>query len=163
TRYGNSENSWLLIKERDQFATGDDVLAEDLSALSSRSMDEIAKGKVVWQSKKPKSARSRKKKLVIDDAPVAPMPTGIRPMLATSVKEPFDRKGWLFEVKWDGYRAIAEVEGEQVRLYSRNQNSLVKDFPSIVEALRRIGQSVVLDGEIVVLDEHGVSHFSALH
>jgi ATP-dependent DNA ligase len=48
------------------------------------------------------------------------MPTNVRPMLATLVHEPFDRRGWLFEIKWDGYRAIAEVDKGQVRLYSRN-------------------------------------------
>jgi hypothetical protein len=48
------------------------------------------------------------------------MPTNVRPMLATLVHQPFDRRGWLFEIKWDGYRVIAEVDKGQVRLYSRN-------------------------------------------
>ncbi len=92
----------------------------------------------------------------------APMPHGIRPMLATLASAPFDRSGWLFEVKWDGYRAIAEIEGKHVRLYSRNHNSLAEKYGPVVEALRQIGQDAILDGEIVVLDERGVPRFNLL-
>jgi bifunctional non-homologous end joining protein LigD len=162
TRYGKAENAWLLIKERDQFATESDVLAEDRSVISDRSMDDIAKGKAIWKSSKPKKTRPRSKTLLISDAPLAPMPHHVHPMLATLTVKPFDRPGWYFEVKWDGYRAIAEVEGETVRLYSRNQNSLAGHYPRLVESLRNIGRDVVLDGEVVVLDERGVSRFGGL-
>ena len=59
-----------------------------------------------------------------DGAVKRPMPTTIHPMLATSVDEPFDGAEWLFEIKWDGYRAIAFIEDGKLRLVSRNQNEL---------------------------------------
>lgn len=83
-------------------------------------------------------------------------------MLATLVNEVFDREGWLFETKWDGYRAIASVQDHQVALYSRNQLSFNKDYPTIVSAVEKISHNVVLDGEIVILDKHKTSSFQAL-
>jgi len=66
------------------------------------------------------------------------MPTQVKPMLATLVSEPFDRPGWLFEIKWDGYRAIAEVRKRGVRLYSRNQLSFDAVYGRIARALARL-------------------------
>lgn len=86
----------------------------------------------------------------------------VRPMLATLVGQPFDRAGWIFEPKWDGYRAIAEVRKEKVRLYSRNQKSMAESYPAIVDALREMRHDAILDGEIVVLDAHGRSSFQLL-
>ena len=80
-----------------------------------------------------------------------PMPHHIKPMLATLHAEPFDKNGWLFEVKWDGYRAIAETEQGSVRLYSRNGKSFREEYPPIVEALQKLQHECVLDGEIVAL------------
>jgi len=95
-------------------------------------------------------------------APETPMPHAIRPMLATSVNEAFDHPDWLFEVKWDGYRAIAELRDGEVSLYSRNLILLNRKFPPIVDALRRCGFEAVLDGEIVVVDERGHPDFQLL-
>ena len=56
----------------------------------------------------------------LKDAPVKPMPHGIKPMLATLVKEPFDHPDWIFEVKWDGYRAVAEIrDGRRFALFPK--------------------------------------------
>jgi bifunctional non-homologous end joining protein LigD len=92
------------------------------------------------------------------------MPTAIHPMLATSVDEPFDSPDWLFEIKWDGYRAVAFLDnGRRLRLVSRNQNDLtaqypdLRDLPSFLRA-----KTAILDGEIVALDEHGRSSFSLM-
>ena len=90
------------------------------------------------------------------------MPTNVRPMLATLVREPFDRRGWLFEIKWDGYRAIAEVDKGQVRLYSRNALSFTKRYWPISAALQKLEHQAVLDGEVVVLDDKGHPSFEAL-
>ena len=90
------------------------------------------------------------------------MPHGIKPMLATLVKEPFDHPDWLFEVKWDGYRAIAEIQDGKVSLYSRNQISLNKKFFPIAESLQKFGFEAVLDGEIVVVDDQGRPDFQML-
>ncbi len=91
-----------------------------------------------------------------------PMPHNITPMLATLVAQPFDRAGWFFEIKWDGFRAIAEIEQGHVRLYSRNQISFENRFRPVFEALARLKRDVVLDGELVVLDDEGKSRFQLL-
>ncbi|MBJ6748760.1 DNA ligase D [Geomonas anaerohicana] len=84
------------------------------------------------------------------------------PMLATSAAEPFDDPDWLFEIKLDGYRTIAEVSGHNVALYSRNNLSFNKKFHTVVAALASLGIQAVLDGEVVVLDETGRSYFQLL-
>ena len=92
-----------------------------------------------------------------------PMPTKIRPMLATSVEHPFDNPGWLFEIKWDGYRAIAFIEDGTVRLVSRNHNDLTGQFPELRDLPKLVkAGTAVLDGEIVALDDQGRPSFSLM-
>jgi bifunctional non-homologous end joining protein LigD len=83
-------------------------------------------------------------------------------MLATLADAPFDRAGWLFEVKWDGYRVIGEVRGGQPRLYSRTGLDFAKRFPPVVHGLRTLGHDAVLDGEVVALDAQGRPRFQLL-
>ncbi|WP_207493951.1 DNA ligase D [Aridibaculum aurantiacum] len=83
-------------------------------------------------------------------------------MLAKEVDNPFDDEDWIFEIKWDGYRALAEVDKKAVKLYSRNGNSFTDIYPNIVKELQKIKHSVVLDGEIVVLNEAGEPDFQKL-
>jgi bifunctional non-homologous end joining protein LigD len=92
-----------------------------------------------------------------------PMPTAVHPMLATSDEKPFDNPEWLFEIKWDGYRAVSFIKDGKVRLISRNQNDLTGEFPELHELSRSIKADLaVLDGEIVVLDEQGRASFSLM-
>jgi bifunctional non-homologous end joining protein LigD len=100
----------------------------------------------------------------VSAAPIKrPMPTAIHPMLAESVNDPFDGPDWLFEIKWDGYRAVAFLENGKARLVSRNQNDLtprypeLKDLPQFVKA-----KTAVLDGEVVALDADGRASFSLM-
>ena len=86
----------------------------------------------------------------------------IKPMLATLVKEPFDNPDWIFEVKWDGYRTIAEIKDRDVSLYSRNQLSLNQKFSPIVDSLKKFGFDAVFDGEVVVVDAKGLPDFQML-
>lgn len=92
-----------------------------------------------------------------------PIPTAIYPMLATAIEKPFDGDDWLFEIKWDGYRAVAFIENGKVRLVSRNQNELthrypeLKDLPQFVKA-----KTAILDGEVVALDDQGRPSFSLM-
>ncbi len=86
----------------------------------------------------------------------------IHPMLASLVKEPFDRKDWFFEIKWDGFRAIADANLSHVELYSRNAISFNDKFVPVVSALKKLKLKAVLDGEVVVLDKKGKSHFQLL-
>jgi bifunctional non-homologous end joining protein LigD len=109
----------------------------------------------------PKSSASS---VVVVSQPVKrPMPTTIHPMLAESINDPFDGEDWLFEIKWDGYRAIAFIENDEVRLVSRNQNELtarypeLKDMPAFVKA-----KKAILDGEVVALDANGRASFGLM-
>src|SRR5882757_5981885 len=86
----------------------------------------------------------------------------IKPMLAKETETPFDDNNWLFEMKFDGYRAIAEVEDGEVKLYSRNGNSFNQSYPLVVQELKKQKHNVVLDGEVVVLNEKGRSDFQKL-
>jgi bifunctional non-homologous end joining protein LigD len=93
-----------------------------------------------------------------------PMPRVVHPMLATLVDGPFDDAEWLFEIKWDGYRAVAFCERGKVRLVSRRQNEFTGEFPEVAEELAhavRAGQAIV-DGEIVALDAAGRPSFSLM-
>ncbi len=97
------------------------------------------------------------KTIALDDRKA--MPKSVKPMLCTLVKEPFDNKDWIFEIKWDGYRAITFIENGIVKLLSRNQNSLNDKFPLITKELSAYSGQAILDGELVVLDSEGKSHF----
>jgi bifunctional non-homologous end joining protein LigD len=91
------------------------------------------------------------------------MPTAIYPMLAESVTEAFDGDDWLFEIKWDGYRAIAFIENGKVRLVSRNQNELTGRYPELKNMARLVqANNAILDGEVVALDDEGKPSFSLM-
>jgi len=91
------------------------------------------------------------------------MPATIHPMLATSADKAFDNPDWLFEIKWDGYRAVSFFEDDQVRLVSRNQNDLTGQFPELHDIPQSVkARTAVIDGEIVALDERGRPSFSLM-
>jgi bifunctional non-homologous end joining protein LigD len=91
------------------------------------------------------------------------MPPAIYPMLATPADRPFDDPDWLFEIKWDGYRAVAFLEKGRMRLLSRNQNDFTAQFPEIGALLEAVkADTAILDGEIVALDEQGRASFSLM-
>jgi bifunctional non-homologous end joining protein LigD len=99
----------------------------------------------------------------IEGARRAPFPERIRPMLATLVDEPFNDAGWLYEIKWDGYRALAFVDGGKFRLLSRNQNDLTDQFPELSELGAHVRtRAAVIDGEICALDDQGRPSFSLM-
>ncbi len=85
--------------------------------------------------------------------------TLIPPMLATLIKEPFDDPEWLFEIKWDGYRALSYIRQNQAKILSRTNKNMNAQFPLLIKDLKKVKDSVILDGEIVVLDESGKSNF----
>lgn len=99
---------------------------------------------------------------LLKSAPKAKIPKGIKPMLATLVDEPFDDPDWQYEVKWDGYRALAYVDKGEVELLSRNKKSFNDKFYPIYDILKSSSLNAVLDGEILVLDEKGRSNFGDL-
>ena len=91
------------------------------------------------------------------------MPTAVTPMLAISVDKPFDDPAWLYEIKWDGYRAVSYIADGKVRFLSRNQNDLTPRYPELQELPQHVKASTaLLDGEVVALDEQGRSSFGLM-
>ena len=91
------------------------------------------------------------------------MPQAITPMLASVCDQPFDDPHWLFEIKWDGYRAVAFLEDGDVRLVSRNHNDLTAKFSELGGLATPVkAKNAILDGEIVVLDDEGRPSFSLM-
>jgi bifunctional non-homologous end joining protein LigD len=158
--------SWLLLKKKDRYATNGEILLESRSVVSHKTLEEI------FEAGAGKSFRQKKLNQIrlheamesedLKDARIKPMPHDIEPMLATPVKEPFDHPDWIFEVKWDGYRTIAEIRDGSVSLYSRKGISFNKKFSPIADSLRKFGFDAVLDGEIVLVDDQGRPDFQAL-
>ena len=98
---------------------------------------------------------------LIKSAPKTAFPQNVKPMKATLVDEPFDDPDWLYEVKWDGYRAVGFINKGDVKLVSRNNLPFDKYYP-IIKALKDWKINAVIDGEILVLDDRGISDFGAL-
>ena len=110
-----------------------------------------------------KTSKSSAPSAVSDKGVARPMPTTIHPMLATSVERPFDGAEWLFEIKWDGYRAIAFVNDGKLHLVSRNQNDLTERFPELKDLPKFVkAKNAILDGEVVALDDEGRASFSLM-
>lgn len=87
----------------------------------------------------------------------------VQPMLATLVKEPFNERGWVYEEKYDGYRILAYKEGRRVTLLSRNAKDRTAHFDAVARAVSALPyESLLLDGEVVAFDRHGVSRFQLL-
>jgi bifunctional non-homologous end joining protein LigD len=93
----------------------------------------------------------------------APMPHHIHPMLATLVDAAFNDPEWLYEIKWDGYRAVAFIEDGKVRLVSRNQNDLTPQYPELAQLDRYVrAREAIIDGEVCALDDEGRPSFSLM-
>src|SRR6266436_3039884 len=105
----------------------------------------------------PKRSRTR------DVGTERPMPLEIQPMMAQSSAQPFDNPDWIFEMKWDGYRALATIDSGHVNLWSRNGLRLDSKYPPIVQELEHLKlKNAILDGEIVALDADGIPRFGLL-
>lgn len=92
----------------------------------------------------------------------SPIYTSVQPMLATLVDKAFDKEGWTYEVKWDGYRAIALMNEGVVELRSRNDKSFNEKYFPVYNALKNWNVNAIVDGEIVVVNKKGASQFNAL-
>ncbi len=165
-RTGRDGKSWLLLKKKDRHGIMGEILQENRSVVSRRTLEEVFAAGTGKSSVRGKIDQIRLREALeseeLKDAPVKPMPHGIRPMLATLAQAPFDHPDWVFEVKWDGYRAIAELRDGNVSLYSRYLIPLNRKFSPIEESLRKLGCEAVLDGEIVVVDDQGRPNFQML-
>ncbi|GEP94992.1 DNA ligase D [Chitinophaga cymbidii] len=167
---GREENTWLLIKHRDRYAK-DEYNSEDYTPkrvkdkLKGTANNKAAEKKGTASKrasapakKKAAPAKTASKKKSGDEQ----MKEFYSPMLTTLVDEPFEREGWVYETKWDGYRAIANVKNGKASLYSRNRLSFDEVYKTVVNAVEKIPHNVVLDGEVVVLGTNGRSDFQAL-
>lgn len=90
------------------------------------------------------------------------VPKPLQPMLATLADAPFDDPAWVFESKWDGFRLVAQIENHSVTLYSRSGLIVSDNYKPIAKALEKVRKDAVIDGELVALDERGVSRFQLL-
>lgn len=148
-----SGREWLLIKERDG-GEGGPPPADD-SVLSGLTLDDMAQ---------PTRAAQRLTRRIqrLEPRPPHGPPFTVKPMLA-SAGEAFNRAGWLFEVKYDGYRVLIERDGAAVTLRSRNGLDLTANFPDIVRLVRHLPYPLfTLDGEAVVQDANGRPSFALL-
>src|SRR5262245_20904018 len=161
TKMVAKQPQWLLIKERDSEATAG-VHAETFptSVKTGRTMDEIAANapaRDMPAAPQPTSASA------LTGARAAPIPTKLRPQLATPADAAPAGNEWLHDVKFDGYRLLIFRKGDSVKILSRNGLDWTAKLPDIAAAVReRLRIDAVLDGEAVILDTRGVSDFQAL-
>jgi bifunctional non-homologous end joining protein LigD len=176
-KYGG-DKSWLLIKENDEYArAGADahiVDTEPDSVASGRSLEAIATDPDrVWHSNKSvaenvRTGRVRRKKPTlslgkIDGARKAALPASVDAELATLVDAVPPGADWLHEIKYDGYRMLCRIDDGRCRIVSRNGKEWTQAFRGIADAAARLPvDSAWIDGEIVVMDEHGRTSFQAL-
>jgi bifunctional non-homologous end joining protein LigD len=104
---------------------------------------------------------SREARALLQKGKKSPIPRDIEPMLATLVNEPVEETGWHYEMKWDGYRALAFMDGT-IDMRSRNNKSFNEKFYPLPQSLEQWGIRAVVDGEIVVINQHGIPDFSGL-
>src|SRR4029077_13649779 len=156
----NSEkgNEWLMIKHKDVAEDSAwDIDKHDGSVLTGRIIEEIS------EELPPKRSVSLLYPYELDGARKSAMPSRFEPMLATIGERPFSDPNWLFEIKWDGVRAMAWISEESVNLRARSGSDITKRYPelaSLPEALA--AHEAILDGEIVALDASGLSSFERL-
>jgi len=150
-------NEWLLIKHRDEYADTNWQLEQVLPGGGRRERKEIESK--LEGSKGGSLTAERPEATEATD----PMPEVISPMLATLIEEPFTDANWLFEIKWDGYRAISFIRQGDFRFVSRRNENMIDKFPQ-AEAIPGFinADSAILDGEIVVLDASGKPNFQLL-
>lgn len=133
TQRGEKDDQWLLIKKEDGYATKLDYDAEQLL---EEEADEVK--------------------------PLTDIHQMVRPMLATRTHSVFSKPGWIYELKWDGYRLLANVHQGKVNIYSRNGISYNLKFQKIYRELQNIPHDAILDGEVVVVNEEGIPEFQKL-
>ncbi|MXN93306.1 DNA ligase D [Flavobacterium sp. Sd200] len=175
--HGRGENGWLLMKLDDKYASEKDITLKDKSVISKKTLEQVAKTSKNIYGQKPAESQQEKleKKVDTSEKPEelqandlskkgkkSKMLTEVKPMLATLVNEPFDSPGWSYEVKWDGYRALAYVNKGKTELLSRNIKSFTEKYYPIAAVMDSWSINAVFDGEILVIGKDGITNFSAL-
>jgi bifunctional non-homologous end joining protein LigD len=150
------ENEWLLIKERDALEGKDrDSYGHD-SVLTGRTLEDLRSGRDRDGELRQRIAELGAPQRVLS-------PADIQVMLAETRREPFDDDGWVFELKYDGYRVVGGRTGGDITLLSRNGNDMARALPDIADALARLPfEHFTIDGEFVVHDDAGLPSFQRL-
>lgn len=183
---GMGENAWLLIKHQDKYVSEADITKKDKSVISHKTIavmeqkpdqtypakagvkkrEKIATKRVKTATPAQKNSKKAEENngvaAILNATPSAPFPKTLLPMLATLVDKPFDDDQWEYEVKWDGYRALAFRKGRLTELKSRSGKSYNEKFYPVYEALEQWPTEAVIDGEIVAVDNKGISRFNKL-
>ncbi|KAA2235555.1 DNA ligase D [Salinarimonas soli] len=167
TRSRDKKEQWLLIKSDDEHARAPgalDILEEhQTSLLTGRTNTELAAGGEVRSDHAARARATRPKLAAPKGARKALLPTFVEPCLAKLAEEAPSGSDWLHEIKFDGYRLQARIDGTTVGLLTRKGLDWTARFAPVADALRELGLgSALIDGELVVEDDTGVSSFSAL-
>src|SRR5579859_976093 len=151
-------NEWLLIKHKDAAEdTAYDIDEHDGSVLTGRTIEEIS------QEQPPKRSPIPIQPADMHPAHKSAMPVKIEPMLATLSDRTFSDPNWLFEIKWDGVRAVAWIRDGELTLRSRNNIDVTKRYPELASLPAEFSaREAIVDGEIVALDANGLSSFERL-
>lgn len=164
TAMKGKQHQWLLIKRDDDEAR--DMEADDLleAAPKAAPARKTAPAKAVTtRAARKADARWSKRALALEGARERPYPHDFKPQLTDHRATAPDGEQWLHEIKWDGYRLLADVRAGVVALRSRGGLNWTDDFPEVVQAIERLPvRDLRLDGELVVLDAQGRSDFTAL-
>ena len=157
-KHSEKGNEWLFIKHKD---TNEDpawsIDEHDGSVLTGRTIKEIT------EELPPKREANPIQPGELDGARKTAMPSHVEPMLATLGEHAFSDPNWLFEIKWDGVRALARIEDGALTLRSRNGADITKRYPELAFLPQAFAASqAIVDGEIVALDERGLSSFERL-
>lgn len=181
-KYGDDDNkkSWLLIKERDDHAAEGSITEEHTTSVTTgRTMEEIAAGKASAKKKKgdggggglrvwtgTKDAQDQPEAVdpgAVQGARKGAFPAQVKPQLATLVQTAPRGENWVHEIKFDGYRFLAHIQKGKVSLITRNGKDWTDKFPAIATAFEALPvETAIIDGELVALDESGVSRFQLL-
>jgi bifunctional non-homologous end joining protein LigD len=145
--------TWLLIKHKDRFVATGELTAQDRSVLSGVTVEEVAAVPV----QRVPAAR------LVPAGDLRPLPDKLQPMHAEIGDKVFNSADWMWEPKLDGYRALAFVDAQGVKLRSRRGLELGKDFPRLIGELgKQAAGGMVLDGEVVAFDASGKPSFGAM-
>src|SRR5882757_4077760 len=157
-RHSEKGNEWLMMKHKDAAEDSAwNIEEHDGSVLTGRTLEEIK------EELPPKRKASPIRAAELQGVRKCSMPSRVEPMLATLTDRPFSDPNWLFEIKWDGVRALARIENDALTLRSCTGVDIAKRYPeldSLPDALA--ARRAILDGEIVALDAQGRSNFEHL-
>lgn len=156
-RQGGKQEEWLLIKRDDSFASDEDIVeSKPRSVLSGVTVTELEDAEQIYQA-----ALSHAASLGANEERM--LASRLTPMLCSLEDAPVDRAGFVYELKLDGVRILAERKEHEARLFYRTHRPATASFPEVVEGLRSlIARDVILDGEIIALDETGLPSFQKL-